>query len=183
MQDEIRDVRARPSGRALRRVLPVGLLTMLASPVLIVWEVYALLLMGLVALVWPPAGTVDRRALGDAPRRPAVPGPLADSGRLLRVRRQPHLGDRVTVLGHPGSHLCGRIVGLASAVMDRPSSFAHHRFIGDKRTQQVYDLDEVVDEESLAIVLDELMSSERFLCFGPDTLAEARNRGYRLRAV
>ena len=53
MQDEIRDVRARPSGRALRRVLPVGLLTMLASPVLIVWEVYALLLMGLVALVWP----------------------------------------------------------------------------------------------------------------------------------
>ena len=53
MQDEIRDVRARPSGRALRRVLPVGLLTMLVSPVLIVWEVYALLLMGLVALVWP----------------------------------------------------------------------------------------------------------------------------------
>ena len=53
MQDEIRDVRARPAGRALRRVLPVGLLTMLASPVLIVWEVYALLLMGLVALVWP----------------------------------------------------------------------------------------------------------------------------------
>ena len=67
--------------------------------------------------------------------------------------------------------------------MDRPSAFTHHRFIGDKRTQQVYDLDEVVDEESLAIVLDELMSSERFLCFGPDTLAEARNRGYRLRSV
>ena len=67
--------------------------------------------------------------------------------------------------------------------MDRPSAFTHHRFIGDKRTQQVYDLDEVVDEESLAIVLDELMSSERFLCFGPDTLVEARNRGYRLRAV
>ena len=67
--------------------------------------------------------------------------------------------------------------------MDRPSAFTHHRFIGDKRTQQVYDLDEVVDEESLAIVLDELMSSERFLCFGPDTFAEARNRGYRLWAV
>ena len=66
--------------------------------------------------------------------------------------------------------------------MDRPSAFTHHRFIGDKRTQQVYDLDEVADEETLAIVLDELMSSERFLCFGPDTLAEARNRGYRLRA-
>ena len=66
--------------------------------------------------------------------------------------------------------------------MDRPSAFAHQRFIGDKRTQQVYDLDEVADEEALAIVLDELMASERFLCFGPDTLAEARNRGYRLRS-
>ena len=66
--------------------------------------------------------------------------------------------------------------------MDRPSAFAHHRFVGDKRTQQVYDLDEVDDEEALAIVLDELMASERFLCFGPDTLAEARNRGYRLRS-
>ena len=66
--------------------------------------------------------------------------------------------------------------------MDRPSAFAHHRFVGDKRTQQVYDLDQVNDEAALAIVLDELMASERFLCFGPDTLAEARNRGYRLRS-
>ena len=67
--------------------------------------------------------------------------------------------------------------------MDRPSAFAHHRFIGDKRTQQVYDLDEVADVEAMAIVLDELMSSDRFLCFGPDSLAAARNRGYRLRSV
>ena len=66
--------------------------------------------------------------------------------------------------------------------MDRPSAFTHHRFVGDKRTQQVYDLDQVANEEALAIVLDELMASERFLCFGPDTLAEARNRGYRLRS-
>ena len=29
--------------------------------------------------------------------------------------------------------------------MDRPSAFAHQRFIGDKRTQEVYDLDEVGD--------------------------------------
>jgi hypothetical protein len=27
------------------------------------------------------------------------------------------------------------------------------------------------------------MSSDAFLCFGPDTLAEARNRGYMLRRV
>ena len=66
--------------------------------------------------------------------------------------------------------------------MDRPSAFTHHRFVGDKRTQQVYDLDQVANEEALTIVLDELMASARFLCFGPDTLAEARNRGYRLRS-
>ena len=67
--------------------------------------------------------------------------------------------------------------------MDRPSAFAHQRFIGDKRTQQVYDLDEVGDPEAMTVVLDELMASERFLCFGPDSLPEARNRGYRLRRV
>jgi hypothetical protein len=67
--------------------------------------------------------------------------------------------------------------------MHRPSAFAHHRFLGDKRTQQVYDLEEVADEDALAVVLDELMSSDAFLCFGPDTLAEARNRGYKLQKV
>ncbi len=67
--------------------------------------------------------------------------------------------------------------------MDRPSAFAHQRFIGDKRTQQVYDLDEVGDQEAMTVVLDELVASERFLCFGPDLLAEARNRGYRLRRI
>ena len=67
--------------------------------------------------------------------------------------------------------------------MDRPSAFTHHRFIGDKRTQQVYDLDVVAHEDSMAVVLDELMASERFLCFGPDSLPEARNRGYRLQSL
>lgn len=67
--------------------------------------------------------------------------------------------------------------------MDRPSSFSHHRFIGDKRTQQVYDLDHVADEEAMVVVLDELMASDEFLCFGPDSIAEARNRGYRLQSV
>ena len=64
--------------------------------------------------------------------------------------------------------------------MDRPSAFAHQRFIGDKRTQQVDDRGEVGDQAAAAVVLDELMASERFVCFGPDSLAEARNRGYRL---
>ena len=40
-------MRARPTGRALRRVLAVALVTMLASPVLIVWEVNVLVVMSL----------------------------------------------------------------------------------------------------------------------------------------
>jgi hypothetical protein len=60
--------------------------------------------------------------------------------------------------------------------MERPTRFEHHRFLGDKRTQRVYDLDTFTDTD----VIDELMAAETYLCFGPDTLAEARNRGYRL---
>jgi hypothetical protein len=60
--------------------------------------------------------------------------------------------------------------------MERPGRFEHHRYLGDKRTQIVHDLD-VCDSPD---VIDELMAAETFLCFGPDTLPEARNRGYRL---
>jgi hypothetical protein len=42
----------------------------------------------------------------------------------------------------------------------------------------VYDLD-LVDEAGLGDAIEELMASERFAAFAPDTLAEARNRGYR----
>ncbi len=67
--------------------------------------------------------------------------------------------------------------------MHRPSAFAHHLLPGDKRTQQVYDLEEVADEDALAVVRAELISIDPFLCFGPDTLAGARNRGYKLQTV
>lgn len=60
--------------------------------------------------------------------------------------------------------------------MDRPKAYAEHRFIGDKRTQLVYDLDAEYAQE----VIDELVESEQVGTFGPDTLPEARNRGYRL---
>ena len=62
--------------------------------------------------------------------------------------------------------------------MQRPGKFEHNRFVGDKRTQVVYDVDELGAEHADRI--EELMEPETFLCFGPDTLAEARNRGYRL---
>ena len=60
--------------------------------------------------------------------------------------------------------------------MKRPSRFEHTRFLGDKRTQLVYDLDEWTDEE----IVNEISESGVGLSFGPDTLAEARNRGYTL---
>ncbi len=60
--------------------------------------------------------------------------------------------------------------------MDRPTRFEHNRWLGNKRTQIVYDLDDAATDPE---VIAELMAAETFLCFGPDTLAEARNRGYR----
>jgi hypothetical protein len=62
--------------------------------------------------------------------------------------------------------------------MDRPGKFEHNRYVGDKRTLVVYDVDELGSEDEHLI--EELMASERYLCFGPDTLPEARNRGYKL---
>ena len=34
--------------------------------------------------------------------------------------------------------------------MERPTRFEHHRFLGDKRTQRVYDLDTFTDEDVIA---------------------------------
>jgi len=62
--------------------------------------------------------------------------------------------------------------------MARPARFEEFRYLGDKRTQRVYDLDHA-DDPGVAAKLDELIASEQFAAFGPDTLAEARNRGYR----
>ena len=61
--------------------------------------------------------------------------------------------------------------------MSRPIRFEHHRFVGDKRSQVVYDLDASDLDEGL---VDELMGAQTYISFGPDRLAEARNRGYRL---
>ncbi len=60
--------------------------------------------------------------------------------------------------------------------MTRPSKFEDFRYIGDKRTQWYFDLD---DPDLDPAIIEELMDSEQFICFGPDTPAEARNRCYR----
>ena len=62
--------------------------------------------------------------------------------------------------------------------MERPTKFEQNRYVGDKRSQVVYDLDTTDDAVEAAVA--DLMEAETFICFGPDTLAEARNRGYRL---
>jgi hypothetical protein len=60
--------------------------------------------------------------------------------------------------------------------MEHHPKFEHSRFVGDKRTQLVYDLDSWDDRA----VIDEIVAAGVGLSFGPDTLAEARNRGYSL---
>jgi hypothetical protein len=60
--------------------------------------------------------------------------------------------------------------------MERPTRFEHFRYVGDKRSQVVHD----VDSCSAPTVIEELMEAGTYLCFGPDTPVEAANRGYRL---
>jgi len=76
-------VRARPTGRALRRVLAVALVTMLTSPVLIVWEVNVLVVMSRGALpyllLWLVQfaffGFGDNPTSGTAPPPSTMPAP------------------------------------------------------------------------------------------------------------
>jgi len=58
--------------------------------------------------------------------------------------------------------------------MARPLRFEHSRWLGDKRSMVVHDLDATADACGVA----DLLASEQFASFGPDLLAEARNRGY-----
>jgi hypothetical protein len=60
--------------------------------------------------------------------------------------------------------------------VQRPGRFEHTRYLGDKRTQLVYDLDEWTEPT----IIDDIVATNSGICFGPDTLPEARNRGYRL---
>jgi hypothetical protein len=61
--------------------------------------------------------------------------------------------------------------------MARPARFEAFRFLGDKRNQVVYDL----DDPAATTAVQDVLGAEAFTTFGPDTLAEARNRGYRTR--
>ena len=60
--------------------------------------------------------------------------------------------------------------------MDRPKGFADNRFLGDKRTRS--STTSTTTPRPRAI--EDLMADRVLRAFGPDTLAEARNRGYKL---
>ena len=63
--------------------------------------------------------------------------------------------------------------------MARPTKFEHNRYVGDKRNRVVHDLDMYGRDADVTAVVDELLAAETFQSFGPDTLTEARNRGYK----
>jgi len=63
--------------------------------------------------------------------------------------------------------------------MSRPTQFEHFRYLGDKRTLVVYDLDLYGTDDAVTAEIDAVLASERFIAISPQTLAEARNRGYR----
>jgi hypothetical protein len=60
--------------------------------------------------------------------------------------------------------------------MARPTRFEDFRYLGDRDRQVVYDCD--VDDADVAAKIDTLVATNRATVFAPDTLAEARNRGY-----
>ncbi len=59
--------------------------------------------------------------------------------------------------------------------MDRPARFASHEWLGDKRVLVVHDVGACTAPETVQAMVE----SGTAQCFAPDTLAEARNRGYR----
>ena len=60
--------------------------------------------------------------------------------------------------------------------MEAPKELEGHRYVGDKRTQKVYDLETCTDEDAIK----DICAAKAYATFGPDELREARNRGYKL---
>jgi hypothetical protein len=61
--------------------------------------------------------------------------------------------------------------------MARLSRFEDYRFVGNRDTQVVYDLDDA--DAEVTEQLEDAARRNRVTVFSPDALAEARNRGYR----
>jgi hypothetical protein len=66
-------------------------------------------------------------------------------------------------------------------LMARLRRFEEHRFVGARDTMRVYDTDDADQSEALAgrIESDDLLEKTLLQTFGPDTVAEAANRGFK----
>ena len=79
---------------------------------------------------------------------------------------------------HPPTRVSAPVALVCGPWPVRPASSTTATW-ATSATQVVYDLDLADTDPEVAAAVDELLASERFAAFGPDTLAEARNRGYR----
>ena len=68
-----------------------------------------------------------------------------------------------------------RVPSTFHSDMERPTRFEHSQWVGDKRSQIAHDIDACTAPD----IINELVEAETYLSFGPDSLPEARNRGYR----
>ena len=64
--------------------------------------------------------------------------------------------------------------------MDRLRRFEHSRFVGTRDDMTVYDCDDAADFAVLESRMDasDLVAERMLQAFGPDSLAEAVNRGF-----
>ena len=65
--------------------------------------------------------------------------------------------------------------------MARIARFEEHRYVATRDDMRVYDTDDDAESERLSdrIAADRLLDRKQLQSFGPDTLPEARNRGFK----
>jgi hypothetical protein len=65
--------------------------------------------------------------------------------------------------------------------MARLRRFEDHRYVGARDTMRLYDTDDATQSELLAerIESDALLENKLLQTFGPDTVEEAANRGFK----
>lgn len=65
--------------------------------------------------------------------------------------------------------------------MARLRRFEEHRFVGARDTMIVYDCDDAAQYAAISarVETDDLLNRNLLSAFGPDTLAEATQRGFR----
>ena len=65
--------------------------------------------------------------------------------------------------------------------MARVARFEEHRYVATRDDMRVYDTDDDIQSKKLfeRIAADHLLDRKQLQSFGPDTLPEARNRGFK----